>query len=87
MAGRKLPFVVLISLLSLALVAGDCGDGIRFGNRFSNNPHLFAVDFADVTAKGERRRAEIALSVDLSADEANEIVQILVPLIRDFLSA
>ncbi|MCA9661173.1 MAG: VWA domain-containing protein [Myxococcales bacterium] len=31
---------------------------------------VLAVDFADVTAKGERRRAEIALSVDLSADEA-----------------
>ncbi|MEZ4380489.1 MAG: VWA domain-containing protein [Nannocystaceae bacterium] len=30
---------------------------------------VLAVDFNDVTAKGERMRAEIALSVDLSADE------------------
>ena len=46
----KLPFICLVALSSLVLVAGNCnGNRLYGGNGFANDPHLLAVEFADAT--------------------------------------
>ena len=41
-SSKKLPFVCLLALLALALIAGDCSDD-HWGHDFTGNPQLLAV--------------------------------------------